>query len=60
MDFPFFVSQDELKENCAYSSRIPREVKNIGVPPPVIKPELREQFAAEKAAHWKFWGESVQ
>jgi len=54
MDFPFFVSQDELKENCAYSSRIPREVKSIGVPSPEIKPELQEQFAAEKAAHWRF------
>ena len=27
MPFPFFVSQDELKESCANSNRIPGEVK---------------------------------
>ena len=28
MDFPFFVSQDELKENWTYCNRIPWEVKS--------------------------------
>jgi len=28
MFFPFFVSPDELKERCAYFSRIPWEVKS--------------------------------
>jgi hypothetical protein len=30
MNFPFFVSQDELKENCTYCNRIPWEVKSSG------------------------------
>src|SRR5215510_2012030 len=30
MDFPFFVSQDELKENSIYCNKIPWEVKSSG------------------------------